>query len=64
MYSENAKTKAVERIESIQASLETITTKMQKYDSQTQFHFAHVGDLGRIDELLTEVNEFMVVDSV
>ena len=59
IYSENARGEAESRIKEIKQLLKLVGTELGKYESLKRFNYGHVGELGRVEEILGEAWEFI-----
>lgn len=58
----NAETKFIEYSKEVEALLKSVTTKINNRCSENpkNIHWGHVGDLGRIGELLQELDKSLL----
>lgn len=59
VYSVNATEELQAHLKKVDQLLRAITTEMQKYQTLRYATYGHVGDVGHVEDLLTQAYEFV-----
>jgi hypothetical protein len=59
IHSVHAQDELKEKLTEVRQLLANIETELQKYETLEMVHYGHVGDLGRVEDILGEAWEFI-----